>query len=158
VTISFQEAFKGTERSFQSDSRRIEVKIPAGARTGTKVRVPGAGPDQGGGQRGDLFLLIEVTPDSHFDRQEDDLYTEVPIDLYTAVLGGKVNVPTPGGTVSLTIPAGTQPGQTFRLAGRGMPHLKVAQTFGDLYAKIKIQIPRQLDPQQKKLFEQLRGS
>src|SRR5450759_288590 len=158
VTISFQEAYKGTERSFQSDRRRLEVKIPAGARSGTKVRVPGAGPDESGGQHSDLYLVIEVTPDSHFDRQEDDLYTEVPIDLYTSVLGGAVKVPTPAGTVSLTIPAGTQPGQTFRLADRGMPHLKVAQTFGDLYAKIKVQIPRQLNPQQIKLFEQLRGS
>ena len=156
VTISFDEAYKGTERSFQSNNRRLEVKIPAGSRTGTRVRVPGAAPEEGASQRGDLFLVIEVTPDSRFERQEDDLYTEVPIDLYTAVLGGAVKVPTPGGFVSLTIPAGTQPGMTFRLNGRGMPHLKAPQTFGDLFAKVKVQIPRQLSPQQKKLFEQLR--
>jgi curved DNA-binding protein len=158
VQISFQEAYKGTERSFQSNNRRLEVKIPAGARSGTKVRVPGGGPDEGNGQTNDLFLIIDVTPDNRFDRQGDDLNTEVPVDLYTAVLGGAVNVPTPGGTVSLTIPAGTQPGQTFRLTGRGMPHLKVSQTYGDLFAKVKVQIPRQLTPQQKKIFEQLQGN
>ena len=158
VTITFQEAYQGTERSLQVDSRHLEVKIPAGARTGTRIRVAGAGPADGSGRRGDLYLIIEVTPDSRFDQQDDDLYTEVPVDLYTAVLGGSAKVPTPAGTVSLTIPTGTQPGQTFRLAGRGMPHLKDAHSFGDLFARVKVQIPRQLTPQQKKLFEQLRGS
>ncbi len=158
VTISFQEAYKGGERSIQVNGRRLEVKIPAGARTGTKIRVPGAGPDDGSGQHGDLYLVIEVTPDARFERKEDDLITEVPIDLYTAVLGGSVNVPTPGGVVSLTIPAGTQAGQTFRLTGRGMPHMKVAQAYGDLFARVKVQIPRQLTPKQRSLFEQLRGN
>src|SRR5512146_1980834 len=96
-------------------------------------------------------------PDPRFERQGDDLTTEVTIDLYTAVLGGETRVPTPEGTVLLTIPAGTQPGQSFRLSGRGMPHLREPNVRGDLYVKIKVQIPRNLTPDQRGLFEQLAG-
>jgi curved DNA-binding protein len=158
VRISFMEAFHGTERSLQVGDRRFEVKIPAGSRTGTKVRVRGTAPEDERGQHGDIILEIEVAEDNRFERQEDNLTTEISIDLLTAVLGGQVNVPTPGGNVLLTIPTGTQPGQTFRLAGRGMPHLKDPQTFGDLFVRIKVQIPRQLNDQQRRLYEQLRSS
>lgn len=157
VTISFQEAYQGTERAIQVDSRRLEVKIPPGAQTGTKVRVPGGGPADASGQHGDLYLVIEVAPDARFERQGDNLYTDATVDLYTAVLGGQAAVTTPGGNVSLTIPAGTQPGQLIRLAGRGMPNLRKPQTHGDLFARIKVQIPRQLNPKQRELFEQLRS-
>ena len=158
VKISFMEAYLGTERALQVDGRRLEVKIPPGARTGTKIRVPGTGPADARGQHGDIYLEIEVAEDNRFERQGDDLHTEVSIDLLTAVLGGQANVPTPAGAVLLTIPAGTQPGQTFRLAGRGMPHLKNPKEFGDLYAKVKVQIPRQLSDQQRTLFEKLRNA
>lgn len=155
VNISFQEAYQGAIRMVQVGDRRMEVKIPAGAQTGTKVRMAGAGPLEPGGAKSDIFLVIQVAPDPRFERKGDDLYTDVNVDLYTAVLGGQVNVTTPAGNVMLTIPAGTQPGQTFRLAGRGMPSLRKPQKYGDLYARIKIQIPRQLTPQQRTLFEQL---
>lgn len=110
------------------------------------------------GQRSDLYLVIEVLPDPRFERKDDDLYTEVTIDLYTAVLGGQVTVPTLGGDVILTIPPGTQPGQIFRLSGRGMPNLRNPQKHGDLYVKVKVELPRHLTPQQRALFEQLRHS
>jgi curved DNA-binding protein len=153
VTISFQEAYLGAVRMIQIGDRRLEVKIPAGARTGTRVRVPGAVPGQGNAQKSDLYLVITVNPDNRFERKEDDLNIEIPIDLYTAVLGGQVKVPTPNGEGLLTIPAGTQHGQAFRLAGRGMPHLKAPQTFGDLFVCIKVQIPRQLSAQQRDILE-----
>jgi curved DNA-binding protein len=155
VTVSFKEAYQGTQRTIQMDGRRIEVKIPAGAKTGTKVRMAGV-VSAGGKQNGDLFLVIEVTPDARFERKDDDLETEFTIDLYTAVLGGQANVPTPSGDVVLTIPAGTQPGQGFRLAGRGMPKLRTPDKFGDLLARAKITLPRNLTAEQRKLFEQLR--
>jgi curved DNA-binding protein len=155
VSISLMEAYQGTERTMQVGSRRLEVKIPAGARTGTKIRVPAGGPAGPDGRASDLYLVIEVTSDPHYEIKGNDLYTDVTTDLYTAVLGGSTNVPTPAGNVSLTIPAGTQPGQTFRLAGRGMPVLRTPQEHGDLYTRIKIQLPRQLTPQQRSLFEQL---
>ncbi|MGB9799988.1 MAG: DnaJ C-terminal domain-containing protein [Thermanaerothrix sp.] len=158
VQITLEEAYRGTTRLIQVDGRRLEGKIPPGARTGTKVRLAGQGPIGPNGQRSDLYLVIEVLPDPRFERKDDDLYTEVTIDLYTAVLGGQVTVPTLGGDVILTIPPGTQPGQVFRLSGRGMPNLRNPQKHGDLYVKVKVELPRHLTPQQRALFEQLRQS
>jgi curved DNA-binding protein len=153
--IDLMEAYQGTSRILQIGSRRIEVKIPAGAQTGTKVRVRGAGPAGASGQPSDIYLVIEVSPHPTYERRGNDLYMDVPIDLYAAVLGNQVSVTTPGGEVLLTIPAGTQPGQTFRLAGRGMPHLRSPQQHGDLFARVRVSIPRNLTEQQRKLFEQL---
>jgi curved DNA-binding protein len=151
VSISLDEAFRGTQRIIQVDNRRLEVKIPPGANTGTRVRVANGG----NGLKQDIFLVIELLPDSRFDRKNEDLHSEVTVDLYTAVLGGQINVGTLSGNVMLKIPAGTQPGQTFRLAGRGMPHLRNPQSFGDLFAKIKVQLPKSLSQKQRDLFEQL---
>jgi curved DNA-binding protein len=156
VQITLEEAYRGTTRQIQVDNRRIEGKIPPGAQTGTKVRLPGGGPIGADGQKSDLYLVIEVLPDPRFERKGNDLYTEVPVDLYTAVLGGQVRVATLSGEVMLTIPPGTQPGQKIRLAGRGMPVLRNPQTFGDLYVTVKVQLPRQLTEEQRRLFEQLR--
>lgn len=155
VQITLEEAYRGAERTVVVDGRKLTMKIPAGARSGTKVRMAGAGPAGPNGQPSDLYLVIEVLPDPRFERQGDDLYTDVTLDLYTAVLGSQTRVPTPEGAVVLTIPAGTQPGQSIRLTGRGMPHLKEPKTRGDLFARIKVQIPRNLTEEQRKLFEQL---
>jgi curved DNA-binding protein len=152
VSISLDEAFRGTQRILQVDNRRLEVKIPPGANTGTRVRVAGSGAN---GLKQDIYLVIELLPDPRFERKNEDLHTEAAIDLYTAVLGGQINVSTLSGNVMLKIPAGTQPGQTFRLAGRGMPHLRNAQSFGDLFVKMKVQLPRNLNQKQRELFEQL---
>jgi curved DNA-binding protein len=151
VTISLDEAFRGTQRILQVDNKRLEVKIPPGANTGTKVRVA-AGSN---GTKQDIFLVIDLLPDPRFERKGDDLHAEFKVDLISAVLGGQVSVPTLSGNVMLKIPPGTQPGQTFRLAGRGMPHLRNPQNFGDLYEKVKIEIPRSLNNRQRELFEQL---
>lgn len=158
LQINLMEAFAGTERIIQIDNRRLNVKIPAGAATGTKVRVANQGPADAMGQQGDVYLVIDVLPDKRFERKGDDLYTDTSVDLYTAVLGGKATVQTPSGDVILTIPAGSQPGQTFRLANRGMPVLRKKDTFGNLYARLKVTLPKQLTDEQKALFEQLRQS
>jgi len=152
VNISLDEAFRGTKRIVQVDNRRLEVKIPPGANTGTRVRVAG---DASNGLKQDIYLVIELQPDSRFERKNEDLHTEVSIDLYTAVLGGQTSIGTLSGNVMLKIPAGTQPGQTFRLAGRGMPHLRSPQSFGDLYARVKVKLPKNLSSKQRELFEQL---
>jgi curved DNA-binding protein len=157
IEISLHEAYQGTTRLFEMDGRRIEVKIPAGARTGTKVRVADAVPTGTGDQKGDLYLNIKVADDPRFERKESDLYTDVTIDLYTAVLGGEVTVDTMNGKVVLTVPPGTQPGQSFRLTGRGMPHLRNPEKHGDIFVRIKVSIPRKLTEEQKRLFEQLAG-
>lgn len=156
VEISLQEAYHGATRALQKDGRRLEVKIPAGARTGTRVRMAGEGaPGAAGGTAGDLYLRVRVLPDPQFERRGDDLHVTLPVDLYTAVLGGQVQVPTLSGPVMLTIPASTQNGRTFRLRGKGMPRLRQADQRGDLFAKIDVQLPTDLGPRQRELFEEL---
>lgn len=157
VEITLEEAYRGTQRMFQIGDRRIEVRIPPGATTGTKVRVAGAVPTSMGGQKGDLHLAVEVLPHPHYKLEGTNLTTDAKIDLYTAVLGGAVNVSTLSGEVRLTIPAGTQSGQKIRLAGRGLPKLKEPKTFGDLLVLIKVDIPKKLTEKQRKLFEELRN-
>jgi curved DNA-binding protein len=156
VQITLQEAYHGAERMLMvNNNQRIQVKIPAGAKTGTKVRMSGAIQGEGG-SRDDIYLVIEVLPDANFERKDDNLHTETAIDLYTAVLGGSVTVRTLSGDVLLTIPEGTQSGQTFRLAGKGMPHLHQPQNHGDLFVKVKVQLPHRLTAKQRELFNQLR--
>lgn len=157
VHITLQEAFHGSTRLVEIGGRRLEVKIPAGARNGLKVRVADAIPTSTG-QKQDLYLVMQVDPDPSFERKGDDLHSSVQTDLYTAVLGGEVTVPTLSGNVVLTIPAGAQPDQTFRLAGRGMPHLKNPSTHGDLYVKLKVKLPRNLTTDQQELFQKLAKS
>jgi curved DNA-binding protein len=152
--ITLQEAYQGGIRRIEVDGKRLDVKIPAGARTGTKVRVADVLSDPSG-QKGDLYLVIKVLDDKRYERKGDDLYQDVNVDLYTAVLGGEVTLQTLSGNVVLTIPPGTQPGQTFRLAGRGLPHLKKPEDHGDLYVQAKINLPRKLSQQQRELFEKL---
>jgi curved DNA-binding protein len=154
VPISLQEAYSGTTRTMQAGSRRIEVKLPAGARRGTKIRVPGTGPAGADGRPSDLYLVLDVAEDPNFERDGNDLHTQVTIDVFKAILGGEVEVKTLGGKVVLTIPPGTQPEQVFRLAGRGMPVLKQPGVKGDLFVLVKVQIPRGLNPNQRSLLEQ----
>ena len=124
VTISLQEACSGTTRTLQVGNRRVDVTIPAGVRTGTKVRIQGAVPSGSGGSPSDLYLVIDIAEDPTFEPDGDDLHTHVTIDVFKAILGGEVEVRTCSGKVVLTIPAGTQPEQVFRVAGRGLPLLK----------------------------------
>jgi curved DNA-binding protein len=154
VTISLKEAYTGTTRTLQAGKRRMEVKLPAGANTGTKIRVAGAGPVGADGNPSDLYLALEVAEEPGFERDGNDLHTQVTIDVFKAILGGEVEVPTLTGKVVLTIPQGTQPEQVFRVAGRGMPQLKSPGVKGDLYVLLKVQIPRELNTRQKSLLEQ----
>ena len=159
VNITLKEAYDGASRRISKGGRTITVTIPAGATTGTKVRVSGEGePGYGGGPAGDLMLIVEVLPDTTFERAEDDLTTDVKVDMFTALLGGEVAVPTMTGSVKLIVPAGTQSGRKFRLAGKGMPRLKQPSEFGNLYARILITVPAQLTHEQRRLAEQLRDS
>ena len=107
------------------------------------------------GKKTDLFLIIKVIDDPAIQRKGNDLYTDISVDLYKSVLGGEVNVRTMMGNIMLTIPAGTQPGQTIRLAGQGMPQIKNPEQRGDLFVRVKVKIPRNLSSEQRELFEKL---
>lgn len=159
VTISLREAYTGAVRIVTKGDRKIKVTIPAGANTGTKVRLAGEGsPGFNGGPDGDLYLVVEVEPEPGFERQGDHLTVDVRVDWAAALLGGEVEVPTLDRPVKLRIPAGTQSGRKFRLAGKGMPIMKKPGESGDLFARILITVPEHLTPDQVKLAEALRDS
>lgn len=149
VTISLTEAFSGTTRVFEINSARKEVSIPAGAKTGTKIRVAGAAPNGD-----DLYLKIHVAEDPRFARFDDDLQSVIQIDMFTAALGGEAEVTTLAGKLKLTIPPGTQPDQKIRLVGKGMPILKHSGKFGNLIVTIKVTIPKKLTSEQTELLIQ----
>jgi curved DNA-binding protein len=154
--ITLEEAFHGTTRVLKRDGRRIRVKIPPGARNGTRVRVAGQGnPSFEGGAPGDLFLNVTVKPHPVFKREKDDLRCNVDVDLFTAVLGGYAQISTLNSNVSLKIPPGTDSGKTFRLRGKGMPNPRNPQQRGDLFVTIQILVPQKLDPRERELFEEL---
>lgn len=154
VEITLEEAYSGTTRTLQKDGNRIQVKIPPGARTGTRVRVKGKGTDRAG-LTGDLYLVVNVASHPVLERKENDLHMELKVDLYTALLGGVARLETPGGVLELTIPPESQPDQTIRLAGRGMPYLRSPEKRGDLYVRLAVQLPRNLSHEEKTLFQQL---
>ncbi|HET6594913.1 MAG TPA: J domain-containing protein [Anaerolineales bacterium] len=149
LEITLEEAYHGATRVFESDGKQKQVRIPAGVRTGSKVRVAGAGPNGL-----DLYLIVDVREDPRFERRGNDLHTTASVNVFTAILGGEADVETLNGKVKLNIPAGTQPEQVFRLAGRGMPSLKNKDEKGDLYVRLKVQIPKYLSPKQLELLEE----
>jgi DnaJ-class molecular chaperone len=151
VELSLEEAFHGSARLVQVGDKRLEVKLPAGVETGSKIRLSGkagSGPDAG-----DLYLITKILPHAVFTRNGADLSRELPITLGEALLGGEVEVDTLRGRVVLTVPAGTQQGQTFRLTGQGMPRLK-SEGAGDLFAKIKVVMPGKLEGRQREAAQE----
>jgi curved DNA-binding protein len=161
VDVTLEEAFKGTTRVIMvagdhGDSRRLEVTIPPGVDTGSRVRMAGEGQTSFSGRRGDLYLVINVKASPRYERKGDDLYTDVEVPLTTPVLGGEVEVQGIEKKVALRLPSGTQNGQTFRLKGLGMPKLGKTDQKGDLLARVKVKLPKEADEATKQLFEQLR--
>jgi curved DNA-binding protein len=149
LQITIEEAYKGTTRLIQGNGSQKQVRIPAGVRTGSRVRVAGAGPNGV-----DLYLIVEVTEDNRFERRGNDLHTTATVNVFTAILGGEAEVETLDGKIKLNIPAGTQPEQVFRLAGRGMPNVKAPNQKGDLYVRLKVQIPKYLSEKQRQLLDE----
>ncbi len=153
LELSLTEAFRGTTRELRvSDergrSKTLEVKIPAGVREGSKIRVAG------GAGRGDIYLVVKLRPDDRFEVKGSDLHCDVPVTLAEATLGASIEVPTPDGKARMKIPPDTQNGQTFRLGGQGMPSTK-GHERGDLYVRVKVALPKRMSARQKKLVEEL---
>ncbi|MSQ15094.1 MAG: hypothetical protein EXR50_04430 [Dehalococcoidia bacterium] len=137
--------------------KKIEITIPPGVSDGSRVKITGAGnTGYWGGPKGDLYLIVSVRPNDKFQREGNNLHTEIPVPFLTALLGGEVEVPTITGKVALKVPAETQNGRVFRLAGMGMPHLSGAGK-GDLYAKVSVVLPAKLNDKQKQLLEELQA-
>ena len=138
-----------------SGIKRIEVKIPAGVKDGSRVRISGKGETgYGGGKAGDLYLVVSIKPHKQFQRNGDNLKVEVAVPLMTALLGGEVKVPSLKGKLALKIPEETQNGREFKLAGQGMPKIN-SSSKGDLIAKVKVDLPEKLTDEEKALYHQL---
>ena len=136
-------------------TRRKKVSIPAGVDDGTRIRLGGEGqPGENNGPPGDLYLLVRVHPHKYFRRRDNDILLDLNVNVAQATLGAEVKVPTVDGDVKLKIPAGTQPGKIIRMRGKGVPHLR-SNSRGDQLVIINITIPKKLDQEERKLFEQL---
>jgi curved DNA-binding protein len=164
VEITLDEAFAGTQRTLRFHSpngqqRNITVKIPAGADNGMRIRVAGeGGPGMGGGRAGDLFVIVKLLPFDRWERRGDDLYTNVPVSLYTMLLGGETRVPLLGGkTLTLKVPEGSQNGRKMRISGQGMPRRTSPGSRGDLYVTLEAQLPTALSDRERALVEELRN-
>jgi curved DNA-binding protein len=155
MPVTLEEAVTGTTRRFRrEDGRVIEVKIPAGVETGSRVRVKGQGGQGRRGEAGDLWLVVNIQPSPRFEREGNDLRTRVRVPLYTAVLGGEVTVSLVSGRARLKIPALTQNGTELRMKGQGVPELG-AKARGDLLVRVEVVLPEKLSAKEKELFEEL---
>lgn len=160
VQVTLQEAHEGTAKAFSigggpgAKMKRLEVKIPAGVREGSRIRLASEGAAGPTGIKGDLYLIVTMAPTPGFERRGDDLHADASVPFTTAILGGEIQVNTLKGKVTMTIPAGTQNGQTFRLAGKGMPRLNKSGR-GDLYARVKISVPKHVTAKQRDLVQEL---
>ena len=161
VDLTLEEALNGTSRMLSVERNgkphKVEVRIPAGIKDGSRVKVRGEGePGTGDMPAGDLYLVVRLLPHSRFERRGQDLYTRAPVPVTTAVLGGEITVSTlSGSTLKLRVPELTPAGRTFRLRGHGMPDTKSPETRGDLFVAVDIQIPAQLSPEAREHYEAL---
>jgi molecular chaperone DnaJ len=139
------------------ESRRLAVKIPAGVDTGSQIRLSGeGGAGLRQGQAGDLYVVLRVKPHPHLARHEQDTVYELRVNMVQAALGDRIEIPTLEGQVEIAIPAGTQHGQSFRLAGRGMPDVRGGRR-GDQYVVVQVVIPKDLTAEQKAVLRKVGG-
>jgi curved DNA-binding protein len=156
ISISLEEAFHGTPREFEVNGKKVRIRLKPGTRDEQVIRLKGYGaPGANGGAPGDLLITVHVEPHPLFERRENDLYTDLPVELYTAILGGHTNVATLKGPVKVKIPKLTQNGKTIRLKGQGMPVYSKPDQQGDLYAKVSVVLPEKLSAKEEELFKKL---
>lgn len=154
IALSFSEAFNGTQKQFRIGNETVKVRIPPGAKTGSRLRIKGKGqPSPFSGQRGDLYLNIELQPHPLFKFQGENLVAEIPIAPEEAVLGAEITVPTPDGKVTMKIPAGVDSGQSLRLRNKGWR--KPSDRRSDLMVKLKIVTPKNISQTEREYYQKL---
>lgn len=142
-------------RGLERKTIKKMVSIPAGIDNGNQIRLAGEGqPGANGGPNGNLYLEVVVREHKYFRRRKNDIFLDININVAQAALGAEIKVPTLEGEVTLSIPAGTQPGKTFRLRGKGVPHLR-SSSRGDQMVVVDVEVPTRLNKEQRELFEQL---
>jgi curved DNA-binding protein len=155
IALSLSEAFSGVQKSFNLGSETIKVRIPGGAKSGSRIRVRGKGNlNTYTKQRGDLYLTVELQPHPFFRLEGEQLVCEVPITPDEAVLGAQIEIPTPEGMVTVNVPPGVRSGQSLRLRGKGWTNPRGDR--GDQLAKIIIATPKNISPKERELYEQIR--
>ena len=155
--ITLQQAYEGITHVMNVHGNQMRIKLKPGIEDKQTLKLKGKGaPGINGGPAGDLYLTVYVAKHPQFERRGDDLYLDLPVDLYTAVLGGKVNVSTLSGPVTMQLPELTQNGKVLRLRDKGMPKYNQPGQFGDLYVSVKVELPSQLSAEEKHLFEELK--
>jgi curved DNA-binding protein len=159
VDLTLDEAFHGADRLLEIDGHRIQAVIPPGVRTGSRVRLSGQGePGHNSGPAGDLYLIVHILPNETFEREGDDLHIDVPVDIFTAIAGGETRIPTLERPLILKIPPRTNAGRSFRLRGKGMPHLGDPKTRGDLFALVRLVLPDPLTDREVNSIRELASS
>jgi curved DNA-binding protein len=157
LALTFSEAFHGVQERLQLDDETINVRIPAGAKPGSRIRLKGKGrPSPFSQQCGDLYLTLEVLPHPFFRFEGDDLVCDIPIRPDEAVLGAQISVPTPDGSVTMKVPKGVRTGQSLRLRGKGWTLPKGGR--GDLLAKLQIVTPQDLSPLEQEYYEKIQAN
>jgi curved DNA-binding protein len=155
IALSLTEAFKGVQKSFNLGTETIKVRIPGGAKAGSRIRVRGKGnATTFNKQRGDLYLTVELQPHPFFRLDGEQLICEVPVTPDEAVLGAQIEIPTPDGMVTVNVPAGVRSGQSLRLRGKGWANPRGER--GDQLAKIIIDTPKTINTAERELYEQIR--
>ncbi len=158
LDLSLHEAYHGISKILNIDGQKLKINIKPGAYSGQELRLKNKGASSpSGGEKGDLYLKINVIPGAGDQIEGQNLIKEMPVDLYTAVLGGKLQVNTPAGKINITVPKSTQPGTTLRLKGKGMPVYGQKDKHGDLLIRLKIQIPKDLTTEEIGLFQKLKN-
>ncbi|WP_103913769.1 DnaJ C-terminal domain-containing protein [Halpernia humi] len=156
LNLSLRDAAKTHQQTFNINGKKVRITIPAGVADGQKIKLKGHGnPGINGGPNGDLFITFNISLDKDFKRIDDNLFADVELDLYTAILGGEVLIKTLDGEVKLKVKPDTQNDTIVRLKGKGFPVYKKEGQFGDLLVTYKIKLPTSLSAKEKELFEEL---
>jgi curved DNA-binding protein len=158
MTITPEEAYHGAAKVFGINNSNLRIRLKPGTYEGLQVRLPGkAGPGAGKAPAGDLYITIHIAPDARYDISGENIKQKIPVDLFTAVLGGDQEITTLAGTLKIKIPPGTQNGKIMRIKGKGMPVYNKAEQFGDLFLEIYVLVPEKLTDEQKELFRKLQA-
>ena len=157
--LKLRDVYQAHKQVLTINGKKIRLTIPAGVKNGQTIRIKNQGGDGvNGGKKGDLYLTFKIQSDATFRREKNNLFTEMDIDLYDMILGGKIDVQTLSGKVTVTLKPNTPNGKQIRLKGKGFPVYKKEDKFGDLYVKLNVLLPNIISTKEKELFEELARS